>query len=71
MLPPTSVVLIVAFGLAAAGREIVFVNTFCNGFRGAKMGGKFEFCPMACDKYVDVGIVSVKKLEFCPVAYDK
>jgi len=35
------------------------------------MGGEFEFCPMACDKYVDVGIVSVKKLEFCPVAYDK
>ena len=25
-----------------------------------------EFCPVACDKNVDVGIVSLKKLEFCP-----
>ena len=25
-----------------------------------------EFCPVACDKKVDVGIVSLKKLEFCP-----
>ena len=30
------------------------------------MGGEFEFFPVACDKDVDVGIVSVKKLEFCP-----
>ena len=36
----------------------------------ARMGGEFEFCPMACDKNVDVGIVSEKKLEFCPVACD-
>ena len=25
-----------------------------------------EFCPVACDKNVDVGIVSLEKLEFCP-----
>ena len=25
-----------------------------------------EFCPVACAKNVDVGIVSLKKLEFCP-----
>ena len=25
-----------------------------------------ELCPVACDKNVDVGTVSVKKLEFCP-----
>ena len=25
-----------------------------------------EFCPVACDKNVDVGLVCVKKLEFCP-----
>ena len=41
------------------------MNTFCNVLQWAKMGGEFEFCPVACDKYVDVGIVSVKKLEFC------
>jgi hypothetical protein len=42
------------------------VNTFCNELRWAKMGGEFEFCPVACDKNVDVGIVSLKNLEFCP-----
>ena len=42
------------------------MNTFYNVLRWAKMGGEFEFCPVACDKNVDVGIVSVKKLEFCP-----
>jgi hypothetical protein len=31
------------------------------------MRGEFEFCPGACDKNVDVGIVSLKKLEFCPM----
>ena len=30
------------------------------------MRGEFEFCPGACDKNVDVGIVSLKNLEFCP-----
>jgi hypothetical protein len=30
------------------------------------MGGEFEFCPVACDKNVDVGTVGLKKLEFCP-----
>jgi hypothetical protein len=30
------------------------------------MGGEFEFCPVACDKNVDVGIVSLENLEFCP-----
>ena len=45
---------------------IVFVNTFDNGLRMEKVGGEFEFCPVACDKNVDVGIVSLKKLEFCP-----
>jgi hypothetical protein len=30
------------------------------------MGGGFEFFPVTCDKCVDVGIVSLKKLEFCP-----
>ena len=25
-----------------------------------------EFCPVACAKNVEVGIVSLKKLEFCP-----
>ncbi len=30
------------------------------------MGGEVEFCPVACDKNVDVGIVSLKKMEFCP-----
>jgi hypothetical protein len=44
----------------------VFVNTFDNGLRMEKVGGEFEFCPVACDKIVDVGIVSLKKLEFCP-----
>ncbi len=42
------------------------MNTFCNELRYAKMGGEFEFCPVACDINVDVGIVSLKKLEFCP-----
>ncbi len=45
---------------------IVFVNTFYNGLWVEKVGGEFEFCPVACDKNVDVGIVSLKKLEFCP-----
>ncbi len=48
-------------------RGIVFVNTFCNGVRWAKLGGEFEFCPGACDQNVEVGIVSLKKLEFCPM----
>jgi hypothetical protein len=52
--------------LVLGGRGIVFVNTFYNGLRLAKVGGEFEFCPVACDKNVDVGIVSLKKLEFCP-----
>ncbi len=42
------------------------MNTFCNGLRLVKVGGEFEFCPVACDKNVVVGIVSLKKLEFCP-----
>ncbi len=42
------------------------MNTFYNGLRLAKVEGEFEFCPVACDKNVDVGIVSLKKLEFCP-----
>ncbi len=42
------------------------MSTFCNGVRSAKMGVEFEFCPVACDKNVDVGIVSLKKSEFCP-----
>ena len=25
-----------------------------------------EFCPVACDKNVDVGFVCMKNLEFCP-----
>ncbi len=43
------------------------MNTFYNVLRlaKAKVGGEFEFCPVACDKNVDVGIVSLKKLEFC------
>ncbi len=47
-------------------RGIVFVNTFGNEVRWAEVGGEFEFCPGACDKNVEVGIVSLKNLEFCP-----
>jgi hypothetical protein len=25
-----------------------------------------EFCPVVCDKNVDVGLVCMKNLEFCP-----
>ncbi len=42
------------------------MNTFCNGLRWAKMGGELEFCPVACDKNVDVGTVNLENLEFCP-----
>ena len=45
---------------------IVFVSTFCNVVRWAKVGGEMEFCPVVCDKNVDVGNVSLKNLEFCP-----
>ncbi len=52
--------------IVLGGRGIVFVNTFYNELRLAKVGGEFEFCPGACYKNVDAGIVILKKLEFCP-----
>ena len=42
------------------------MSTFCNVVRWAKVGGEMEFCPVVCDKNVDVGNVSLKNLEFCP-----
>ncbi len=53
-------------GIVLVCRGIVFVNTFCDGLRWAKMGGKFKFCPVAWDKNVDAGTVSLENLEFCP-----
>ncbi len=42
------------------------MNTFGNEVRWAEGGGEFEFCPVACDRNVEVGIVRWKKLKFCP-----